>query len=105
MPFVLKHNVNLQEWVVYGQLDMTLDSWLRGWLNSLGPLRKALPLVGAQGYQRFPLSKPVIRQNITAFCACFTLSFYLPSFCLPGSFNFIFPKLLTILSEGMCIKS
>ena len=25
---------------------------------------KGLPLVGAQGYQRFPLSKPVVGQNI-----------------------------------------
>ena len=50
--------------------------------------------VGSQGYQRFPLSKPVVGQNISfASCACLQ-GFFQPSVCLPGSFNFISPKFL-----------
>ena len=51
------------------------------------------PPGGAQSYQRFPLSKPVIIQSIDLHGACLQ-GFYLPSFCLPGSFNFIFSEVL-----------
>ena len=51
--------------------------------------------MGAQGYQKFFLSEPVGGQNIALHAvpddrACIEV----PSFCLPDSFNFIFPKLL-----------
>ena len=55
-------------------------------------------LVGAQGYQRFPLcnSKPQCRfEDIYSFACCACLQgFYVPGFCLPGLFNFISPKFL-----------
>ena len=53
------------------------------------------PLVGAQGYQMFPLSKPVVGQNIALHAVpAYGASIYIPSFCLPGLFNFIFSKCL-----------
>ena len=49
-------------------------------------------LVGAQGYQKFPLSKPVVEYSFACF-ACLQ-GFYLHGVCLPGSFNFVFHKFL-----------
>ena len=51
-----------------------------------------LGLMGAQGYQRFLFTKPVV--GSFACCVCLQ-GFNLPSFCLPSSFfNFIFSKFL-----------
>ena len=41
------------------------------------------PLVGAQGYQRLPLSKPLVGQNIALHAASAYKAFYQHSFCLP----------------------
>ena len=54
-------------------------------------------LVGAQGYQRFPLSESVMGQNIALDAVpAYGAFLYLPSFCFPGSFNFIFSNFSTV---------
>ena len=82
------------------------------WLSSLGPppqgegvqicpphpLHGGVPwvqkwrvsLMGVQGYQRFPLFKPVVGHNI----ALHTVPAYRASTYLVSAFNFIFPKFL-----------
>ena len=58
-------------------------------------LKLTAPLVGAQSYQKFPLSKPVVGQDIALYAEhAYRASEYQPSICLPGSFNFIFPIVL-----------
>ena len=63
-------------------------------------------LVGAQGYPRFPLSKPVIGLNI-ALCVmlCLLTGFLpIPSDNLPSQFiQLYFPQISPILLLGMCI--
>ena len=66
-----------------------------------------LPLVEAQGYQRSPLSIPVAGQNNNysrACCACLQGFYLIPSFCLSGSFNFIFPNFFYFSTVG-CVLS
>ena len=71
------------------------------WTQKLPPpLRTRM---GAQGYQRFPLSKPVAGQNI-ALHATPADRASVPSFCLPGCFAFIFPKLLRPSTVECVIK-
>ena len=52
------------------------------------------PMWVAHGYHRFPLSRPAVGRNYSFACCACLQGFYIPSFCLPGSFNFIFPKFL-----------
>ena len=67
--------------------------------------------VGAQGYQRFPLSKPVVGGNIALRAVpAYRASPYLPCFYLPGSFGFISPEFLqsstvecVLSSESGCL--
>ena len=62
------------------------------------------PLVGAQGYQRFPLSRPVVGLDIALDAVtAYRASTYLVV-CLPGSFNFISRHISPILNSGMCFK-
>ena len=51
-------------------------------------------LVGVQGFRRFPLLLACSRSEYSFPCYTCLQGFYLPSFCRPGSFNFIFPKFL-----------
>ena len=67
------------------------DPHARGVVPWMQKLR--IPLVGVEGYQRFPLDKPVLGQNIALRERLRTGRFCLLRFCFPGSFNFIFPKL------------
>ena len=55
-----------------------------------------------KGTQRYPLSKPVVGQNI-ALCAVSATG--LPNFCLPGSFNFIFHQMYPVLNSVECVLS
>ena len=66
-----------------------------------------VPLLGAQGYQRFPFSKPVVGHNIAvdAVPALLTGLLYQPGFCLPGSFNFIVSKRNAKSSTVECVLS
>ena len=50
--------------------------------------------MGAQGYQRFPLSKPLVLLEYSFTCCVYLQSNYLPSFCLPSSVRFNFSKFL-----------
>ena len=69
-------------------------------MHKLRPL-----LVGAQGYQRFPLFKHVVDVNIALDAVpVLTGLLYLPSFCLPGLFNFIFSKCIQVFKGEMCLQ-
>ena len=58
----------------------------------------------AQGYQRFPLSKPRVGQNIALHAEnAGRTSTFLVKFCLPDSFNFIFVLTLFIRSSVRCV--
>ena len=63
------------------------------------------PLVGTQGHQRFFLSEQACSSLEYSFacCACWQ-GFYLASFCLPDSFNFLFSQTCPIPKRGMCHK-
>ena len=78
----------------------------------------APPVDGAQGYQTFPLCKPVVGQNVALYSASadrtsiyqrhyinfISVSLNLPSCCLPESFNFIPPQTCTVINKNMCHK-
>ena len=61
----------------------------RGCNNQEPPPSPLPPLVGAQGYQRFPHSKHVVDRKIALYAVPAYQGFYLPSFCLTDSFRFI----------------
>ena len=71
-------------------------------MQKVPPPHPPLLLLLPQGYQRFPLSKPVVGQNIALHAApAYRRDRKLPSFCLPGSFNFFFfsQKMSSVLTN------
>ena len=66
---------------------------------------KGPSLVGTHGYHRFPLSKPVVGQNIALHAAPAYRTSTLPGFCLPGSFNFIFSTFLQSSTMACALAS
>ena len=61
--------------------------------------------MGIQGYQTFPLSKPVVGRSIALHAVSVYRASDIPSFCNPGSFDFIFSKFLQFSTVKCVLNS